>query len=409
MKKFSIHNSAFSIAFCALALVLWCVGAFTAQRAQDSLRAVAARWPFGGVSPVQLEAQLDIFREDRLKNVPGLTLWQQHAAQTVTDGGEKSLRASVLELYGPVEHVRSDSYLLGSAPSKSSVKTCAVSEGAAFALWGGTNAAGQTLAWGEQEYVVQGVFRGDDSLIIVQAAPDSRALFPNMQLHFADGGGRHDAGREAATEFFARTNFGNPDLLDMPLLGWAFEMLAALPALFIGMWLLARLVVHGLRLRRQPRKLLYFTAPAILFVGIDIFLLRRMERIPAALIPSRWSDFSFWTSLAEEGAKRLKTWLVMPQAGDIAALFSLLSTALLIFASLLMITLCISKSQVRKPARALLACGGCVLLMFLMAAYYAGRGGLRISPAMWLMPCLWIAADCALSWWKGGAVLEKNP
>jgi len=403
MKKISIQHCALCI-LAAMALILWCVGAFTAQRAQDSLRAVAARWPSGGVSPAQLEAQLDIFREDRLKDLPGLTLWQQHAAQTATDGGEKSLRAPVLELYGSAEDLRPDSYLSGSAPAKASVKTCAVSEGMAFALWGGTGVTGKTLTWGEQEYTVQGVFRGEDRLVIVHAAPDSRTLFPNMQLRFAGNGGR-----QAADEFLARTSFGSPQLLDMPLLSWAFGLLASLPALLIGLWLLARLLLHGIRLRKQPRKLLWFALPAIMIAVADIFLLRRMERIPAALIPSRWSDFSFWTSLAEEGAKRLKTWLSMPQAGDIAALFSLLGTALLIFASLLAITLCLSKTRVQGPLHALIACGGCVLAMFLMAAYYAGRGGLQISPAMWLMPCLWIAADCALNWWKGGAVLEKNP
>jgi len=392
----------------ALCIFLWCAGAFIAQQAQNSLGSVAARWPAGGVSPAQLAAQLDIFREDRTKDLPGLTLWQQHAAQTVTDGGEKSLRAPVLELYGSAEDLRPDSYLSGSAPSIGSVKTCAVSEGAAFALWGGTNVTGMTLTWEEQEYAVQGVFRGEDSLVIVQAAPDSRALFPNMQLRFTDGGGRQGAGREAATEFLARTSFGSPQLLDMPLLGWAFGLLASLPALLIGLWLLARLAVHGLKLRKQPRKLMYFIAPAILIAAADIFLLSRMERVPAALIPSRWSDFGYWDTLIKSLGVRVKAWLSMPQAGDIATLFSLLGTALLVFASLLAMSVLLSKTRVRKPMHALLACGGCVLLVFLMAAYYAGRGGLRIGPAMWLMPCLWIAADCALNWWKGGAVLEKN-
>jgi len=372
-----------------------------AQRSQDSLRAVAARWATGGVSPAQLEAQLDIFREDRLKDVPGLTLWTQHAAQSVSDGDGRSVRTSVLELYGPVEDVRSDSYLFGGAPAKDSAKACAVSEGAAFALWGGSNVTGLALIWGAQEYTVQGVFKGEDLLVIVQAAPESKTPFPNMQLRFADGGGR-----QAAEEFLARTNFGNPQLLDMPLLSWALQLLAFLPALLIGLWLLARLVAHGLNLRRQPRKLLYFALPAAVVAGVDIFLLSRMERRPAALIPSRWSDFSFWTSLAEEGAKRLKTWLSMPQAGDVATLFSLLGAALAVFASLLAMTVLLSKTRIRKPLHALLACGGCVLLILLMAAYYAGRGGLRIGPAMWLMPCLWIVSDGALSFWKGGAAVE---
>jgi len=386
-----------------LCIALWCAGTFTAQRAQDSLRAVAARWPSGGVSPTQMEAQLDIFREDRSQCVPGLTLWVQYAAQNISDGDENSVRSAVLELYGSCEDLRSDRYLSGGAPAKGSTKTCAVSQGAAFALWGSVNVTGKSLAWGEQEYTVQGVFKGEDSFIIVQAEPESKTLFPNMQLRLANNGGR-----QAAAEFLARTNFGSPQLLDMPLLGWAFGLLASLPALLIGLWLPARLIAHGLRLRKQPRKLLYFVGPAVLVSAMDIFLLSRGGGVPAALIPSRWSDFDYWSTLAKNLGEHVKAWLAMPQAGDIATLFSLLGTALLVFASLLAMTLALSKTRVQKPMHALVACGCCVLVVFLAAAFYAGRGGLQISLAMWLMPCLWIVTDCALSWWKGGAPLEAK-
>jgi len=403
MKKFSIQHAAFSIALCALAIILWCAGTFTAQQAQGSLGSVAARWASGGVSPAQLEAQLDIFREDRTQGVPGLTLWAQHAMQSVTDGDEKTIRAPVLELYGPAEYLRSDLYLSGGAPARGSTKTCSLSEGAAFALWGGVNVTGQSLTWKGEDYAVQGVFKSDDSLVIVQAASDSKTLFPNMQLYLTS-----NAGRQATEEFLARTNFGNPQLLDMPLLGWAMGMLAFLPALLIGLWLLARLVVHALRVRKNARKLFFYLPAAILVAGMDVFLISRGGGVPAALIPSRWSDFDYWAALADNIGGRVKTWLSMPQAGDITMLFALLGTGLLVFGSLLAMSILMGRVRVEKPLHAMLACGGCVLLVFLMAIFYAGRGGLRVNLAMWLMPCLWILSDCALSYWKGGAVLEAK-
>jgi len=405
-------NSTYRITNCilaALALALWCAGAFTAQRAQASLRAVSARWPNGGVSPAQLEAQLDIFHQDGTRGVPGITLWAQHAAQSVADGGEKTLRTAVLELYGPAEDLRADIYLSGSAPAKgaaplaSGAQTCAVSEGAAFALWGGAGVTGKTLAWGTWEYTVQGVFKGEDNLVIVQAEPDSKTFFPNMQLRFSSSGGR-----QAASEFLARTNFGNPQLLDMPLLGWAAGALASLPALLIGLWLLARLLVHGLRLRKNPRKLLYYLPAAAVAAAADILLLSRGGGVPAALIPSRWSDFGHWSALSDNLADRVKTWLSMPQAGDITLLFTLLGTALAVFASLPAVAVLLARARVKTPRQALLACGGCALLLFLAAAFCAGRGGLRIGPAMWLMPCLWILTDLALSWWKEGNPVETS-
>ena len=399
-----LKHSALYIVHCALCIVLWCAGAFTAQRAGESLGGVAARWPNGGVSPAQLEAQLEIFREDGTRDVPSLTLWTRHASQNVTDGGEKSLRAPVLELYGPAENLRADRYLSGSAPAKGSTKTCAVSEGAAFALWGGANVTGQALVWNNQDYTVQGVFGGEDALVLVQALGDSKTLFADMQLCFAGNGGR-----QTAEEFLARTDFGSPQLLDMPLLGWALELAAFLPAILIGLWLLARLLVHGLRLRKNPRKLLYYVPAALGVTALDILLLTRVRRVPDALIPSRWSDFDYWRTLSGNIASRIETWLSDPQASDIALLFAALGAAVSVFASLLAMSVLLSKARLEKPLHALLACLGCVLLVFLMAAYYAGRGGLEVNLAMWLMPCLWILADYGLSWWKEGAAIETKP
>ena len=401
MKKTKYVSHAIACILAAAALFLWCAGVFTARRAGDSLHAVSARWASGGVSPAQLEARLDIFREDGSQGLPVLTLWAQHASQSISIDEDTSAKMAVLELYGPAENLRADRYLSGGPPAKGSAKTCSLSEGAAFALWGGTNAVGQSLVWNGQDYAVQGVFAGEDALVVVQALPESKTEFADMQIYIENGG------RQAVEEFLATTNFGSPQLLDMPVLGWALELLAFLPALLIGLWLLARLLLHGLRLRGKPKELLYYIPAALAAAIIDLFLLSRMRPVPAALIPSRWSDFDYWETLAQNLSDCVETWLSMPRAGDIELLFSLLGAALAVFASLLIITVLLSKVHVRKPLHALIACGGSVLVMLLMALNYADQGGLRIDLTMWLMPCLWILTDCALAWLKGGERLEK--
>jgi len=385
------------IVLAVCALLLWCAGAFTAQRAAAGCETVAARFPSGGVSPAQLERQLEIFRQDGLKGAPELTLWAEHAAQTLKAGEDASARAPVLELYGLAEDACSAAPVRGAFPARGDPRGCAVSEGAAFALWGGGNVLGQSVLWEGRTYYVQGVLKGEEALMVVQQSAEAQAPMPNMQLRFASGGSR-----QAAEEFLSRTDFRGAQLLDMPLAGWLLRFIAFLPALFMGIWMLARLLLEALRMRldsRGRKDLPKFLRrlPLLLALGAaDVFLITRGPKLPAALIPSAWSDFSFWSDLTSNASQRVKDWLAYPLGRDIELLFALLGTAFIIGLALLLLSMLMGKVKITKPAYVLIGGAGSLLGMFLMALYYARRGGLSVSLGMWLMPCLWMLCDYLL-------------
>jgi len=155
------------------------------------------------------------------------------------------------------------------------------------------------------------------------------------------------------------------------------------------------------KLRKDLRKLLRFLPLLIGGTGVDVFLLSRLPKLPAALIPTRWSEFSFWTELAKSGRERVRAWLAIPTGGDVALLFSMMGVAVVMGITLLLMTILMGKSRVEKPQHALIGCAGAIAALFLMALHYAKQGGLELSLAMWLMPCLWILMDYAIYWWRG--------
>ena len=390
------------IALAVCALLLWCAGTFMAQQAAAGCGAVAARFQSGGVSPAQLERQLDVFRQDGLKGMPELTLWEEHAAQTLKAGDDASAKAPVLELYGLAEEACSAAPVRGGFPARGDPKGCALSEGTAFTLWGGGNVLGQSVLWEDHIYYVQGVLKGEEALMVVQQSADSEAPMPNLQLRFAVGGSR-----QAAEEFLSRTDFRSAQLLDMPLVGWLLRLIAFLPVLFMGLWLLIRLLHEALRARKDLPEFLRFL-PILLGLGaVDIYLMTRGPKLPAALIPSGWSDFSFWSDLAANTAQRVKDWLAYPLGRDIALLFALLGGALVIGLALLALAILLGKSKFSKAQHVLIGSAGFLLLLFLVALYYAGRGGLTLDLGMWLMPCLWMLCDYLVGG-KEAAVHEEK-
>ena len=372
------------------ALALWCASAFSAQQQSQPLRCVAVRWPGKGVSPAGLERQLDIFREDGMKNLPEMTLWAEFPDQKILNNTDIEIVCGVTRLYGHGEDICTSVMLQGSFPARGDTRSCALSDQAAFDLFGSANAMGQTLQWNDQSYAVQGIFKNEQSLMLAQAGAGSEAEMANMQLRFADGGSR-----QQAEELLARTGFGGGALLlDLPLIAWGLQTLAALPALLLGGWILARLIARAWQKRKDPRRLLT-DLPLLTPLAIaSIYLSAIQLKLPAALVPSGWSDFSFWDALPKGWHDHLTQWLRHPASGDIALIFAVFGVFALIFLATLLGVLVCARTKIEKPAQLFFASGGSMALLFLMALHYKG---LRISPAMWLLPCLWLLTDFALN------------
>jgi len=373
----------------ALALTFWCASVFAAQKQGDALRSVAARWQNGGVSPAGLESRLDIFREDGTKNVPEMTLWAEFTGQRLKTGDDTGITCAVTQIYGHGEDAQSGAILRGGYPARGDTRGCALSDQAAFDLFGGVNAMGQSLEWNGCTYTVQGVFQSGRAVMLVQAASDSEAVMTNMQLRFTDGGSR-----QQAEEFLARADLGSGLLLlDMPLIAWGLNTVASLPALLIGGWALARLLARVWQRRRYPRLLLTELPMLLPLAAGGVWLCVSDIKLPPSLIPSGWSDFAFWSALPKGWRDSLTQWLRVPAGGDIDLIFAALGIFVLVFLTSLLLTLTLSRVKIQKSAHALIAAAGCIAWMFAMALYYRG---LRLSMAMWLLPCLWIFTDLGL-------------
>ena len=372
-----------------LALGLW-IGAVTAaQRAGELAAGAEAAWENGGVSPAQVEKARRWAKEDGKADQPALSLWREEQDAAVQTGdGEKQASCRALFLYGDGALVWPAQFLGGSYPCSGEERGVAISSALADALWGSVEVLGQTLTLKGVSCRVWGVFREDSLLLLTQDTPDSEALYDHMVIP-TDGGGV-----ESARDLLNRYGFYGAALTDLPLFTWALTALAGLPGLALGLGLLLRLFRRGYLLRRSPALLARYLPPALAGACAVLWAMGPAESIPGRLLPTRWSDFDFWTALA--GELRKEVGAVFSHAPFLRELrfWGMAGACLLL--SLGALALIILWGERAKPSSLAGWWWGCVFVLgcvFAFAMAVKDGGGVTVPRGLWLLPGLKLTAE----------------
>ncbi len=268
-------------------------------------------WLDGGVSlryaePLtlrQTERAQETARETRA--VDALTFWTEQSGVEVSANGREE-RARLLAVCGDAARVTAGRMLSGTPPAAPG--GCAISGALAWRLWGALDVTGLELTAGERRYSVTGVFEDEALCLIAQNAADE-APYDNVELCLPGP----DASRGALS--FARAGgLGAPAYtMDGGALAALAGLMCRMPLALGALVLLARFA-RGLS-PRAKRRLAYAA-----LLAFALCLPRLLAALPAAWIPTRWSDFSFWQELARSAADGVDAWLALPpQSVDVAA------------------------------------------------------------------------------------------
>lgn len=373
------------------AVLTWCLACAFAGNVQALCGSVSVRWDAGGVSPAELLRREEYSRQDGAENQPEATLWREELSRTVSDNGERSRNADIVTVFGDASEAAPAPVLSGAFPARSDPEGCAVSSELAFSLWGSLDVLGMPVKLGDELYYVRGVFKSNESRLLIQASESSQESLSNMQLKFSDGGGR-----EAAESFLTSANFGGGTVLDLPLLGWICEVLSLAPAVLLAAGILLRLIKRALTLRHYAALLLGYLPYAALAAAGTLLCLRSLE-IPARLIPTMWSDFDFWARLFTGLWQNLTVWLRgTPGARDMQLWPALIAMLLLVTAaSFLLLT---AARLVRMRSYSGLAVYGSVYMLGMCTCALAVSvlGAVTLDWAVYLMPCVWLCTDFML-------------
>ena len=272
-----------------------------------------------------------------------LTFWHQTEARF--SGGYNNANAECIFYSGDAALVWPARYLYGAAPGVTDGTGCAVSSALAWKIWGSADVVGKTLEAGGEIRTVRGVFEGDDLLALLSVRDeDTGQSYTAVEL----SGGPASPGRGDVESFITASGLGTPDSILMGTPVFFAEIMAILPLLILACYGLALWIG---RLRKRPavqKGLLLFAA----LMAFALLLPGLLEFLPGWMIPTRWSDFSFWSSLGQQISDNLREYLTLtPGLRDVEYMILLLKQAGIAFLSACCaLSVCFRWHFIRKDA-----------------------------------------------------------
>lgn len=278
------------------------------------------------------------------------TFWHQSTAEL--SAGARTAQTNSISFSGDAALVWPARYITGSAPSSIDSNGIAVSEALAHRLWGSTDIVGIPVYVDEAPRIVRGVFEGTAELALLSFhIEDISQSWTVVEL---SGGAPHPT-RNNAESFAIASGLGRPDYVLMRGAISLARMMSILPLLIPAVYALALLIGSTRKYFRAVSKPIIFTG----FILFAILLPLLLNALPPWLIPTHWSDFSFWSSLLQQANNSLREFLsINPMLRDVEMKIHLLRQAgIMVVSVCLSIIICVrlskSGAQTRKRLRPL--------------------------------------------------------
>jgi len=216
-----------------------------------------------------------------------------------------TLSADCIAFSGDASLVWPAAYIRGAAPGVIDPHGCAVSEALAWRLWGSIDVVGMTVKVDGAACTVRGVFEGDAEMALISFQDED--MSPSWSAAELSGGPIH-AVRSDVEGYAISSGLGRPNYILMDGPRFIAGAMAVFPILLPAGYGLMLLI--GLIRKRHPA-----AGTPIVFVcllALAVLLPSLLAALPAWLIPTRWSDFSFWASISRQVTGGLQEFLSAP-------------------------------------------------------------------------------------------------
>jgi hypothetical protein len=162
---------------------------------------------------------------------------------------------------------------------------------------------GKSVEVNDETRVVRGVFESEEQLALVSVRDeDTSRNFSAVEL----SAGPSDATRSDVESFATAAGLGRPGKVLMGTPTSMSAALAVLPLVILTVYWLALCIA---KFRSHPVALRIILLLA--FLGFAVMLPYLLDLLPDWVIPTRWSDFSFWGNQISRLGDDLKEYLVL--------------------------------------------------------------------------------------------------
>lgn len=174
---------------------------------------------------------------------------------------------------------------------------CIIDEKTSYDLFGTKYSIGNSVNLDEKIYYVRGVVKSDRPAIILEAN-DKNQQFSNLEITYSD----YERSLEMVTSFIMQNNLGEEyTIFDGQFYGNIAGRLAKIPLWILAFYLIIKTINFMIKnIKGFKTENIIYVIGSILFIVICIYVTKFKLYYPLRLIPSKWSDFQFWSDKYNE-------------------------------------------------------------------------------------------------------------
>jgi len=207
---------------------------------------------------------------------------------------------------GDASRVKPERFLAGSCPGELDTQGVAVSAQLSWRLWGSLDTVGKQVRIGDKAKVVCGVYEGETAAAMLCGDRDTK--WQNAEVSSAD-----PLSREELIRFLSASLIGEPDaLVDGEGILGLLQLLQYLPVFAACVFMAARLLRmncrgYGKNIKRGAVLLALF--------AFALLLPQLLLKLPPWLLPTKWSDLTFWSGLFQTLWGYIRGWFALKPSG----------------------------------------------------------------------------------------------
>lgn len=206
-------------------------------------------------------------------------------------------QATGITFLGESSLVLSSLPIAGTLPTSLQKDTCALSEMLSWNLFGTVDSTGQKIKINERDVEIVGVFKEDATVALISANGEDATQEWQAVALSDNGTDPINSTRDGAINFASVSGLGTVDTCVSGVAISSVSMgIALLPIIVLVLWLVISAVYRWLKKVPQWRELILFAILMVFALSLPYIL----GLIPDMFIPTRWSDFNFWSRLAKQ-------------------------------------------------------------------------------------------------------------
>ena len=287
-----------------LIFVLWGNSIYYGQFIETHYQTVSIRLRDTSVSQMILQKMVETESKKDTPTLKRITAWnvtEKEPLECEALGTKSKVR--LVKIYGEMEKAYPIVLVSGGVPAMGDEEGCLMDEATAYELFHTKKAIGGMISVKQHNYSVRGILRSKEPVCLLMTS-QKEEKYSNLELEFSN----QEDGSKLAADLFRQYGMSNSDIvIDGMLFGRLLKLAYLLPAWLLGICLLYDLITVMWRRRGNLLQTIVLLLGVILLGAALVWFMEVKLYLPQSFLPTKWSDFSFWSKNQQTFLEWLKS------------------------------------------------------------------------------------------------------